>query len=493
MTLDTHELSRFVEQLWQQQVIPRLVEYVALPAKSPLFDPQWAQHGYIDQAVDLAVAWAEQQNIAGLRLEVVRLTGRTPTLFIEVPAFGLESVRLPLLPRDQLPLHPNTVLLYGHLDKQPEMTGWRDGLGPWQPVIVDGKLFGRGGADDGYAVFTALSAIAALQAQAVPHPRCVVLIETSEESGSPDLPAYMQALAPRMGAPDLVIGLDSGCGDYARLWATTSLRGMVGGTLEVQVLDEGVHSGDASGIVPSSFRIARQLLSRLEDEQTGAILPSEFHADIPLERQRQAALVAQILGPTVYQKFPFHGQTQALSQDLVELVLNRAWRPTLSVTGADGLPALENAGNVLRPRTALKLSLRLPPTVNAEHAAQTLQTLLEQNPPQGASVRFVLDQAATGWNAPPLAPWLARALDKSSQQHFAKAAAFLGEGVTIPFMSMLGQQYPEAQFLITGVLGPQSNAHGPNEFLDLAYAQRLTCCIAGVLAAAPLHAQTAEQ
>lgn len=486
MVFDPHELAQSIQQTWQATVIPRLLDYIAIPAKSPLFDTAWEAHGYIEQAVQLAATWARSLAITDMQLEILRLPDRTPTLFIDIPAFAQDALRRPVLPRDQAPDTPKTILLYGHLDKQPEMTGWRDGLGPWQPVIEDGRLFGRGGADDGYAIFSALSAIAALQTQGIPHPRCVVLIETSEESGSPDLPAYMEALAPHMDAPDLVIGLDSGCGDYARLWATTSLRGMVGGTLEVKVLEEGVHSGDASGIVPSSFRIARQLLSRIENENTGAILPDAFHAAIPLERQRQAAQVAQIMGPGVYQKFPFHAGTQALTDDLIELILNRAWRPTLSVTGADGLPALQSAGNVLRPHTALKLSLRLPPTVDAEHAAAVLKENLERDPPYGAQVNFHIDQAATGWNAPVLAPWLARALETASQHHYEKAAAFLGEGVTIPFMSMLGRQYPEAQFLITGVLGPHSNAHGPNEFLDLNYAQKLTCCIAEVIAALSL-------
>lgn len=477
-------LQNHIRHAWTESVIPRLVDYIAIPAKSPLFDPDWIDHGYIDRAVDLAVAWARTQPIAGLHLEVVRLPTRTPTILIDIPAFAGTPGPQPLLEKDQKKPAPKTVLLYGHLDKQPEMTGWREGLGPWQPVIEDGKLYGRGGADDGYAIFSALSAIAALQAQDIAHPRCVVLIETSEESGSPDLPAYMEALSPRIGVPDLVIGLDSGCGDYARLWSTASLRGMVGGTLTVEVLTEGVHSGDASGVVPSSFRIARQLLSRIEDESNGRVLPDAFHAPIPEERERQAAQVAQILGTMVHQKFPFHGATKPLARDPAQLVLNRAWRPTLSVTGADGLPPLKSAGNVLRPATALKLSLRLPPTVDAASAAQTLKKILETDAPHGASVRFDIEQAANGWSAPELAPWLARVLTQSSQHHFDKAAAFLGEGVTIPFMSMLGQQYPQAQFVITGVLGPHSNAHGPNEFLHLDYAQRLTCCVAEIIAAA---------
>ena len=472
--MDAQKLAQHIAQQWHTDITSRLVEYIAIPAKSPLFDSDWKLHGHIDRAVDLAVRWARQQPITDMQIEVLRLANRTPTVFIEIAAFQGAP---------RLASGNKTVLLYGHLDKQPEMTGWRAGLGPWQPVIEDGKLYGRGGADDGYAIFSALAAIAALQAQAVPHPRCVLLIETSEESGSPDLPAYMEALAPRIGTPDLVIGLDSGCGDYERLWSTTSLRGMIGGTLRVNVLNEGVHSGDASGVVPSSFRIARQLLSRIEDEATGHILPPAFHIEIPEEYEQQAAQAAQILGRTLFEKFPFHGATQPMACDLTQLVLNRAWRPTLSVTGADGLPALASAGNVLRPMTALKLSLRLPPTLDASQAAQTFKKILDADPPHQASVSFDIEQAATGWSAPPLAPWLGEALTQASQHHFEKAAGFLGEGVTIPFMSMLGQQYPQAQFVITGVLGPHSNAHGPNEFLHLDYAMRLTCCVAEIVAA----------
>ncbi len=317
----------------------------------------------------------------------------------------------------------------------------------------------------------------------MPHARCVGLIETCEESGSYDLPAYLELLAPRMGAVDFVVGLDSGCGDYERLWATTSLRGLAGGTLTVDVLTEGVHSGDASGIVPSSFRIARGLLDRLEDSATGRVLPPEFHAPIPDERVRQAKMAAAIMGEATVRKYPFAAQTKPMQSDHADALLNRTWRPALSVTGADGFPAIADAGNVLRPRTSLKLSLRLPPPVDGALAMQTMRRLLEADPPHGASVRFEGDEGATGWNAPPTAPWLARALDDASNAFYGKPSAAMGEGGTIPFMAMLGKHFPAAQFLITGVLGPKSNAHGPNEFLHVPYATKLTACVATVLAA----------
>jgi acetylornithine deacetylase/succinyl-diaminopimelate desuccinylase-like protein len=378
------------------------------------------------------------------------------------------------------------VLLYGHLDKQPEMSGWRDGLGPWEPVREGDKLYGRGGADDGYAVFASLAAITALKQQGIAHARCVAMIECCEESGSYDLPFYLEALAPRVGPVDLVIGLDSGCGNYEQMWFTTSLRGIAAGTLKVEVLTEGVHSGDASGLVPSSFRIARTLLDRIEDPCTGRILPPEFHCEIPAERLEQAQAVAATLGRSAYEKYPMAGSTRPMVADPVEAVLNRSWRPFLSVVGADGLPSIANAGNVLRPYTALKLSLRIPPLVDGAQATGDLKRILEADPPYGASVRFESDQGATGWNAPALAPWLLAAAHSASQRLFGRPAALMGEGGTIPFMGMLGKHYPQAQFLITGVLGPHSNAHGPNEFIHIAYAKRLTACVALVLAE---HAQ----
>ncbi len=464
--MNAEKLLSAVSSQWDDDIVPQLTEYIRIPAKSPHFDPQWEKNGHIERAIRLAETWVRAQPVRGLTLEIVRLPGRTPLLYFDVAGSGDRSV-----------------LLYGHLDKQPEMTGWRDGFGPWDPSFENGKLYGRGSADDGYAVFAALAAIGALQAQGIAHSRCVGMIETCEESGSYDLPAYLDALAPRMGKVDFVVGLDSGCGDYERLWATTSLRGLAGGRLTVEVLTEGVHSGDASGIVPSSFRIARHLLDRIENASTGAVLPAEFHAPIPAERVEQAARAAEILGDMVTAKYPFAEATQPMVADRAEALLNRTWRPALSVTGADGLPASANAGNVLRPQTSLKLSLRLPPPVDGAEASRYLQRLLEDNPPHGATVRFDGESGATGWNAPPTQAWLERAITEASSRFYGKPAAAMGEGGTIPFMAMLGKYFPHAQFLITGVLGPHANAHGPNEFLHVPYAKQLTACVASILAA----------
>lgn len=465
--MDTARLSRFVSGLWDDEIVPQLIEYIRIPNKSPMFDAQWVEHGHMEAAVKLIQDWAESKlsQLPGATLEVVRLEGRTPLIFIDVPGEG-----------------DDTVMLYGHLDKQPEMTGWADDLGPWKPVIKGDRLYGRGGADDGYAIFGSLAALLALQEQGIPHARCVVMIEACEESGSYDLPFYVDHLAARIGSPSLVVCLDSGCGNYDQLWLTTSLRGMTGGNLSVQVLEEGVHSGDASGVVPSSFRILRDLLSRLEDPVTGQIKPKELHVEIPAERIEQAKASAGLLGTAIFDKFPWVEGMHPVSDDLSELVLNRTWRPQLAVTGIGGMPALDSAGNVLRPGTAVKLSLRVPPTLNGAKAGQLVKQLLEKDPPYGAKVSFEVEKDGSGWNAPALSPWLAEAVSDASEHYFGAPSAYMGEGGSIPFMGMLGEKFPKAQFLITGVLGPHSNAHGPNEFLHIPTGKKVSMVVAEVVA-----------
>ncbi|MGI8560014.1 MAG: M20 family metallopeptidase [Luteimonas sp.] len=476
--IDPATLQDFVSGKWDDEIVPQLVEYIRIPNKSPMFDADWVEHGYMEDAVTLMETWARRQPIQGMALEVVRLEGRTPLIFIDIPAsHGAADALASAQARAD-----DCVLLYGHLDKQPEMSGWDDDLGPWKPVLRDDKLYGRGGADDGYAIYGSLAAILALQEQKIPHARCVVLIEACEESGSYDLPAYVDHLADRIGKPSLVVCLDSGCGNYEQLWCTTSLRGLTGGNLVVEVLEEGVHSGDASGVVPSSFRLLRQLLSRLEDEASGRIRLEGLHAEIPEERLAQARKCAEVLGTAVYDKFPLLPGMSPMADDLTELVLNRTWRPALSVTGVDGMPPLASAGNVLRPRTAVKLSLRLPPTVDGKRADELVKDTLLRDAPNGARVSLALEKAATGWNAPATVPWLEQAIDAASRQFYGRPAMYMGEGGSIPFMGMLGEKFPGAQFMITGVLGPHSNAHGPNEFLHIPMGKKVTACVARVIA-----------
>ena len=479
-----------VSRAWDDDIVHRLADYIRVPAKSPAFDADWAQNGYIDTVVRQAATWIEAQKVDGLKLEIIQLEGRTPVLFFEVPASrgGADVAR-----DEAKSASAHTVLMYGHLDKQPEFTGWRTDLGPWTPKYEGGKLYGRGGADDGYAVYASIAAIQALKSQKVAHPRIVGLIETCEESGSYDLLPYVDALRTRLGEVALVICLDSGAGNYDQLWLTSSLRGMASGVLKVEILTEGVHSGDASGLVPSSFRIMRQVLDRLEDSVTGRLLPSAFHCEIPSDRLAQAQATAAILGDAVHQRFPWAhhdcgGSTVfalPTTTNPVQALLSRTWTPTLSVTGADGFPELKNAGNVLRPYTAFKLSLRLPPLVDAPAAVQLLKALLEDNAPYQARVTFESAGAATGWNAPGTAPWFEQALNAASQTYFGAPCGYIGQGGTIPLMNMLSTGFPKAQMMVCGVLGPKSNAHGPNEFLHVPYAKKLTAAVAQVMAQLP--------
>ena len=489
--LDSQAAAALVEQRWRASIIPELQRYIAVPAKSPAFDPAWAAHGHLEAVLSQAAAWVQAQRVEGLQLEIVRLQNadgepRTPVLFFEIPASSGRD-------GSPAPASGETVLMYGHLDKQPEFDGWRRDLGPWTPKIIDDRLYGRGGADDGYAVYASIAAVQALKAQGVAHPRIVGLIETCEESGSRDLLPYVDALKVRLGQVGLVICLDSGAGNYDQLWLTTSLRGVASGVLKVEVLTEGIHSGDSSGLVPSSFRIMRQLFDRLEDSASGELLPRAFHCEIPALRLEQARATAAILGDEVWQRFPWAhhdcggsgGFTLPTTTDPVEALLRRTWRPTLSVTGADGFPSLANAGNVLRPWSAFKLSLRLPPTVDAAQAVRQLKSLLEDNAPYQAKVTFEPEGAATGWDAPATSDWFEQALQAASQAHYGAPCATIGQGGTIPLMNMLSRGFPQAQMMVCGVLGPRSNAHGPNEFLHLPYAQRLTAAVAEVIARMP--------
>jgi len=455
----------FINEIWDKSITPTLMEYIRIPNKSPLFDPEWKKHGHMDNAVQLITQWCRDNAVDGMQLEVVQLENRTPVIFIEIPGQSND-----------------TILLYGHMDKQPEMRGWDADLDPWKPVLRGDKLYGRGAADDGYATFASLAAIKSLRAQNLPHARCVILIEACEESGSYDLPYYIDALEKRIGKPDLVICLDSGCGNYEQLWMTTSLRGMLTGQLQIDVLTQGIHSGAGSGVVPSCVLILRQLLSRIENESNGEILLRDLFVEIPAERLRQAEQTAAILGTQLYNDYPFVSGVEAVSKNTIELILNRSWRPALSIIGADGLPKPENAGSVTIPTLSVTLSMRLPPTCDPEKAKLALKKALETNPPFHAKVEFIPGKVSAGWNAPAEAAWLLDAVNQSSKNYFGRDAAYLGEGGTIPFMGMLGKKFPQAQFLITGVLGPGSNAHGPNEFLHLPMGKKLTCCVAEVIA-----------
>ncbi|MEM9651808.1 MAG: M20/M25/M40 family metallo-hydrolase [Actinomycetota bacterium] len=470
MPLDLTASAELIGHTWADELIPQLERYIEIPALSPAFDADWATSGHIAAAVDQVEGWMAARPVTGMRVFRQELAGRTPLVVAEIDPFGPDA-----------PADGGTTVLYGHLDKQPEMDGWREDLSPWKPVREGSRLYGRGGADDGYAAFASLAAIEAVQQCGGSHGRLVVMIEASEESGSPDLPAHVEALAERLGRVELVLCLDSGCANYDTLWLTTSLRGLVDGVLDVQVVTEGLHSGGYSGVVPSTFRIARMLLDRIEEAGSGKVLIDAATVEIPQYRIAEAKATADLLGDKSIETVPYAGGAGPMVTDNTEALLAKTWRPALSYIGVDGMPATGAAGNVLRPRTALKLSMRIPPTADPQAVARELTATLEADPPYGAEVVFADADGAPGWNAPDLAPWLRTALNDASERWFGQELQLYGEGGTIPFMGMLGEQFPAAQFVITGVLGPESNAHGPNEFLDVDYAEKLTCCLAQVL------------
>ena len=464
--MNSEKLQQDISMFWDNQILPTIIEYIKFPNKSPVFDPDWEANGYMDQVVDLASEWVNKHKPDNSTLNIYKEAGRTPLMILDVPGNS-----------------DGTVLMYGHLDKQPEMEGWAEGLDPWKPVLKDDKLYGRGGADDGYAIFASVCTVNALLDQGISLPRIVILIECSEESGSPDLPFYMDHCADVIGSPDLVICLDSGAGNYEQFWTTTSLRGLIGCTLRVDILKEGIHSGGGSGIAPSSFRLVRELLSRLEDEDTGHIIVENLKVEIPEYRIKEIKAMVNVLGDEVYNTLPWVAGAGPITNDKVEMVMNNTWLPMLSVVAADGLPGVKDGGNVLRPYTTIKLSLRIPPTLDANAAQSIVEELFTSNPPYGAAVSMEFEEPATGWEAPPLAQWLDDAIQHASETVYSKPALAMGEGGTIPFMSMLGEKFPEAQFVITGVLGPYSNAHGPNEFLHIPYAKKLTSCVGMIIQA----------
>jgi acetylornithine deacetylase/succinyl-diaminopimelate desuccinylase-like protein len=330
-------------------------------------------------------------------------------------------------------------------------------------------------------------AVEAVRASGGRHGRCVILLETGEESGSPDLPEYLALLAPRLGTVSLVVCLDSGAGDYERIWLTTSLRGLVQTTVTARVLRIGQHSGGAGGIVPSSFRILRELLDRLEDSATGEVLLPEAHVTIPADREAETKAAVDAVPGMVSEGVPLLPGMTLVDTDETELALNNTWRPTMAVIGAAGLPAPADAGNVLRPETSLCLSFRLPPTADASAVRGAVAKALTTDVPYGATIELSRVESADGWNSPDLAPWLRAALDDASESVFGASWRAFGLGGSIPFMGLLHQTYPAAQFVVTGALGPASNAHVPDESLHLAYVGKLTEAIALLLHA---HADT---
>lgn len=459
-------IAETVSNQFDSLIVPTLIDYIRIPNKSPHFDPDWKAHGYMDEAANLLLQSIDRFDVKGIEYRIVELPDRTPLIFAIVEPY-LDGA--------------GNVLLYGHLDKQPEFAGWRDDLGPWTPVLKGDRLYGRGGGDDGYAIFSALSAISALQRANEPHPRCVLLIEGCEESGSYDLPYYIDFLSEEIRTPDVVVTLDAEAGNYEQLWLTTSLRGMLMGTLRVDILTEGVHSGGAGGIVPSSFRLLRSILDRIEDPQSGT-LHSSLRTKIPDWVHHQSSAVAETLGSTVIDRYSWARRPDFADNEIPSLLTANSWEPSMATVGLGGAPQPADAGNTLRPYTEAKLVFRLPPNADAQACAHAIKHELELDPPNGAQISFEVDAAESGWHMDLPSVWIEESLNEASKSFFGGPMRYLGCGGTIPFMNMLGNRFRDCEYVVTGVLGPHSNAHGPNEFLHLPTTRNVTCCVAHVLA-----------
>lgn len=468
--MDSAVLLNFVSQKVDAELIPVLSDYVRIPSLSPSFDPEWETNGHMENAMNVLVDWVKAQPIKDMSVEIYREPHIPPMVFVEIPA---TDASFP------------TVLMYGHMDKQPHFTGWLEGVGPTTPGIIGDLLYGRGCADDGYALPGAVLAVLAVQEQNLPHGRIVIIAENEEESDSSSLVYLVQKLKPKIGEPDIIICLDSGAGNYEQLWVTKSLRGICSIDLNVKVLDEGVHSGDGSGVIPSSVRVMRQLLDRLEDARTGRVLVESMHKPLTPNYYSDAAAVADALGADLLSGIKFSGSTRPMHTDAVELILNKTQRPTLSYIGADHLPKPADSGNLIRCQTCFVLSFRLPPGVDNDAIEAEIRQKLLHDVPSGANVELKINEILSGFEAPCLQPWLEQRVNEASHAFFGKDCLYFGEGGSIPFMGYLRDVFPSAQFIVTGVLGPGSNAHSSNETLHIPFTKKLISSIAYVITGSP--------
>lgn len=454
----------WIDQYWEKEALPALIELGKIPNVSPAFDSAWSENGHMDRAAEHLKVWAESRKIKGMTVELQRSDMRTPLLFIEIAG-----------ERDE------TVLIYGHLDKQPPMLPWRDGLDPWNPVREGDLLYGRGLADDGYSIFAALGAVEAAQKSGAELPRVCVMIEGCEESGSPDLEHYVDVLKERIGAPSVVITLDSEDRDGDRLWLTQSLRGLVNGFLTVETISGTIHSGLATGVVPSATRILRMLLARIENPETGHILNEVISPPLSAAFREYADTVARDVSDYV-DTFELPEGLKVSADTLPELVANNLVRAGLEVTGISGLPEAEASGNVMVGKVTARLSLRIPPGVDPDTVAVELKQIFETDPPYGAKVSYELQSRGDwGYMAKPFSESMKKRVHAATKECFGTEPGLLGVGASIPFVQIMVNQFPNAEHVLTGILSQSSHAHGPNENMSISKVKRLTHFVAQFL------------
>ena len=466
--MDKREIEPFITQTFEKDVVPALMNFIRIPNGSPSYDKDWQTNGFQEQAALYIKEWVESQNLQNTYVHILQEKNRTPFIYIEIEASKKDDSR--------------SILMYGHFDKQPPLEGWSEGLSPRSPVIKDKHLYGRGGADDGYGVFAAVSAVKCAQAHNWPMPRINIIIEGAEESYTQDLEFYVDFLKEEIGNPSLIVCLDSGCEDYKRLWITSSLRGVISVDLKVSLLTQGIHSGIGGGLVAESLMVLRNLIDRIEDPLTAKMLLEDLFVQIPENRRKEIKEVVQIVGKDIISNVPFEAGVKPFSDDIEELIINNTWKPFLCVTGADGLPEASTAGNVLRPYTQVKLSIRLPPMVDSVKAGQKVVEVLTKDPIYNAVVEAKVSNTGDGWNLSNFSERLRNITSTASQRFYAgNEIQFLGEGGSIPFVQILNNKFKNSDFLVLGVTGPGSNIHGLDENLDLDFCRRLICCLAYIL------------
>jgi acetylornithine deacetylase/succinyl-diaminopimelate desuccinylase-like protein len=467
--MDKRIIKPYIEKLFATNVLPNLQEFIKIPNCSPNYDGDWEKNGNAVKAASFLANWVQGLNLKNAEVSLLKDPGHTPFIYIDVKATR--------------PGDDRTILMYGHLDKQPAFTGWSEGLGPQIPVVKDGKLYGRGSSDDGYATFASVSSIKACQDNGWDLPRMVILIEGAEESFTDDLFYYVNQLKTVIGTPSMVMCLDSGCADYERLWVSTNLRGVISISLKVSVMTtQGIHSGLGGGLVPDSFMIIRQLLDRIENPETGDMLEPSLFVEIPEDRNKQIDAMMKVVGDKYLDNIPWFGKTHPLDKNLKDTIIRNTWKPTLVITGCDGLPDTSTAGNVLRGFTELRLSIRLPPGIDSTKAGETIKAILEKDPPYNAKVEATVVNTGDGWNLNSFSEKLGNTLNIASQRFFNSDMCFFGEGGSVPFVKFFNESFPKADFAVLGVCGPTSNIHGPDENLTLDFVQKLMMCLTFLVA-----------
>ena len=470
--MDTQQCVDYCTQAWSEggYALEGLKGIIRIPNLSPGYDKEYFTNGLVYQALHYMADWVKAQGLKNCNVRTFEEPNKEPLLLVDIGATTDKNV---------LP-----VLTYGHLDKMPHLdpAGWSEGLSATNPVVRNDKVYGRGTNDDCYEGFVVVTAVKYLEEHNIPHPRVIMLMETGEESGDEEIVRYLHKLRPELGDVGVVLVIDAEAEDYKTLWCCKSLRGVAMGVLTVEHLRQPCHSGMATGLVPDTFRICRMLLSRLEDEQTGEVKLKEAHVDIPEAARQQLHSIAQQLGESCVEIVDRLPGAQLLSTDLTQLLINKAWLPGLAVTGQDGLPVLEQGSNVIRTKTALKLSMRLPPGVDSKKFNLLMKQVLEADPPYGARVQYEIVDGGDGWYGKDFNEVTASSLSRASQAVFGQDPLFYGEGGSIPLCNLLEELWPNAEIIVTGAAGVDSNAHGFDESLNLPYTSKFTAVLTSFLA-----------